>query len=72
MGPLALKRELRQHEAEIARLEAIAQVQQAELTRLRKASRPAKRSLCPPRPSTWKPKKLSWRRRINAIKLARI
>ena len=33
-GPLALKRELRQHESEVARLEAIATDQQAELTRL--------------------------------------
>ncbi len=36
-GPLALKRELRQHESEGARLEAIAQEQQAELTRLQQA-----------------------------------
>ncbi|MGD1211711.1 MAG: chromosome segregation protein SMC [Candidatus Acidiferrales bacterium] len=33
-GPLALKRELRQHEAEAARLERLAREQQAELTRL--------------------------------------
>jgi chromosome segregation protein len=33
-GPLALKRELRQHEAEAARLERLAHEQQAELTRL--------------------------------------
>ena len=33
-GPLALKRELRQHETEAARLDRIAQEQQAELTRL--------------------------------------
>ncbi len=33
-GPLALKRELRQHETEVARLEGIALEQQAEVTRL--------------------------------------
>jgi chromosome segregation protein len=33
-GPLALKRELRQHEAEAARLEAVARERQAELARL--------------------------------------
>ena len=33
-GPLALKRELRQHEAEAARLERLAHEQQTELTRL--------------------------------------
>ena len=33
-GPLALKRELRQHESEAARLERIAQEQQAEVARL--------------------------------------
>ena len=36
-GPLALKRELRQHESEGARLGGIAQEQQAELTRLQEA-----------------------------------
>jgi chromosome segregation protein len=36
-GPLALKRELRQHESEGARLEGIAHEQQAELTRLQEA-----------------------------------
>jgi len=36
-GPLALKRELRQHESEAKRLEGIVQEQQAELTRLEHA-----------------------------------
>jgi chromosome segregation protein len=36
-GPLALKRELRQRETEVARLEGIAQEQQTELTRLEAA-----------------------------------
>jgi chromosome segregation protein len=36
-GPLALKRELRQHESEAGRLEAIAQQQQAEVARLQQA-----------------------------------
>ena len=36
-GPLALKRELRQHESEAGRLEVIAQQQQAEVTRLQQA-----------------------------------
>ena len=38
-GPLALKRELRQHEAEAKRLERIAQEQQTELTRLGNGNR---------------------------------
>ena len=36
-GPLALKRELRQHEAEAARLDRVAQEQQEELTRIEMA-----------------------------------
>jgi chromosome segregation protein len=44
-GPLALKRELRQHETEAARLEQIAQEQQAELTRLEEAIASAEQQL---------------------------
>ena len=56
-GPLALKRELRQHEAEACRLERIAQEQQTELTRLeeeiaeRRSSRLRRRWR-----SMWRPK----------------
>ena len=44
-GPLALKRELRQHETEAARLELIAQEQQAELSRLEEAISSAEQQL---------------------------
>ena len=44
-GPLALKRELRQHETEAARLEQIAQEQQAELSRLEEAIASAEQQL---------------------------
>jgi chromosome segregation protein len=44
-GPLALKRELRQHETEAARLEVIAQEQQAELSRLEEAISSAEQQL---------------------------
>jgi chromosome segregation protein len=44
-GPLALKRELRQHETEAQRLEAIAQERQAELSRLEEAIASAEQQL---------------------------
>jgi chromosome segregation protein len=44
-GPLALKRELRQHESEAARLEVIAQEQQAELSRLEETIASAEQEL---------------------------
>jgi len=44
-GPLALKRELRQHEGEAARLDCIAQEQQGELTRLEAAIAEGERQL---------------------------
>ena len=44
-GPLALKRELRQHESEVRRLEAVSQEQQAEVARLEAAIAEAERHL---------------------------
>ncbi len=67
-GPLALKRELRQHETEAARLEQSAVEQQRELTHLDERSQPPKRTLPPPARSRWKRKNRSWQPRTSAIR----
>ena len=70
-GPLALKRELRHHETEAARLDRIAQEQQSELTRLESEIAAGRISTSPPQSrSTWKRRRRSSPRRTSANRRA--